>query len=222
MFSFIYMRILESQPRRYDTGISCLSLGTADKVRREMVERAVQPGDRVLDIGTGTGSLALLAAGRGAQVVGIDASRAMLAVAEDKRRNDPSGERVRFIEAGVAEMDTSLSGEAFDVATASLVFSELSEDEQHYALRQAHELLKPGGRLVIADETRPTGMLKTVLYYLFRLPLAVLTFVFTQTSTRPVLRLGEKVLEAGYEIESVDKHNLGSYLVLYARKKNTA
>lgn len=222
MFSFIYMKILESQPRRYDVGISWLSLGAVDRCRHKIIERAVQPGDHVLDIGTGTGSLALLAAERGAEVVGIDTSAAMLAVAEQKRTNHPDGERVRFIEAGAAEMETSLLGETFDVVTASLVFSELSEDEQRYVLRQAHGLLKPGGCLVIADETRPMGLFKRVLYYLVRLPLAVLTFALTQTSTRPVLGLKEKVREAGYEIESTEMHNLGSYIMLYARKKGRA
>jgi len=221
VFSFIYMKVLESQPRRYDTGIAWLSLGAAERSRCAIVERVVRPGDRVLDVGTGTGSLALLAAGRGAEVAGIDASRAMLAVAEDKRARHPSGGRVRFIEAGVAEMDTALAGETFDVVTASLVFSELSEDEQHYALRQAHERLKPGGRLAIADETRPRGILKRVVYALVRLPLALVTFAITQTGTRPVLGLEEKVLRAGYAIESVERRNLGSFLILYARKKGT-
>lgn len=220
MFSFVYMKILESQPRRYDRGIAWLSFGAAERGRREMVESAVREGDRVLDIGTGTGALALLAAGRGAQVVGIDTSAAMLAVAEERRSTAPGGDRVRFVEAGVAEMDTALAGELFDVVTASLVFSELSQDEQRYALRQAHVLLKPRGRLVIGDETKPAGIVARMVYSLFRFPLAAVTFALTQTSTRPVTGLEKKVSEAGYEIESVERHNLGSYFVLHARRRD--
>ena len=70
MFSYIYMKILESSPARYDAGISWLSFGAADKIRAEIVERAVKPGDHVLDIGTGTGTMALLSAERGAKVIG--------------------------------------------------------------------------------------------------------------------------------------------------------
>ncbi len=218
MFSFIYMKILESQPSRYDAGISLLTFGTAEKSRLEMVERAIQPGDHVLDVGTGTGALAFIEADRGATVVGIDSAAAMLAVAEEKRTQHPSGNRVKFIEAGVAEMENALAGELFDVVTASLVFSELSEDEQRYALDRAHQLLAPGGRLVIADETRPDKIWKRTIYHIVRLPLAFITFALTQTGTRPVIGLEEKVAAAGFTIDAVERRNLESYLVLYAHK----
>ncbi|RME00447.1 MAG: methyltransferase domain-containing protein [Deltaproteobacteria bacterium] len=219
MFSFIYMKILESQPHRYDRGIAWLSLGAADRGRERMIASAVEPGDRVLDLGTGTGTLALLAAKVAEEVVGIDASAAMLRVAEEKRQADPNGGKVAFREAGVAELDTLFAEERFEVVTASLLFSELSEDEQRYTLRQAYRLLVFGGRLVIADETMPKGALRRFLYEIFRLPLALVTFLLTQTSTRPVIGIEEKVEEAGFSIASVERYNLGSYFILQARKE---
>lgn len=222
MLSFIYMKILESRPSRYDAGIRWLSLGAADRTRREIAGRAIRPGDRVLDIGTGTGALALLATEKGAEVVGMDVSASMLSVAEAKRKQHNAGDRVTLIEAGVAEMDAALAGMTFDVATACLVFSELSQDEQRYALRQVRERLRPGGLLVVADETRPPGLLKRVLYGLIRLPLAILTLLLTQTGTRPVQGLEAKVVEAGFNVERTDRRNLDSFLVLYARKEDDA
>ncbi|MHA1565894.1 MAG: corrinoid protein-associated methyltransferase CpaM [Alphaproteobacteria bacterium] len=213
------MKILESRPRRYDAGIDWLSFGTAKRLRREIAARAVRPGLRALDLGTGTGELALRCAEQGAEVIGIDVSGAMLAVAEAKRKQHPQGGQIRFIEASVAEMDMALADESFDVVTASLVFSELSEDEQKYALRQIRRLLVADGLLVIADETRPQGLWRLILYHLVRLPLAVITFLFTQTTTRPVLALEEKAVQAGFVVEKVERRNLQSLLVLFARKR---
>ncbi|MBW2261830.1 MAG: class I SAM-dependent methyltransferase [Deltaproteobacteria bacterium] len=218
MLSYVYMKILESRPRRYDAGIAWLSLGQADRVKREIVERYVRDGTRLLDIGAGTGTLAFMAAARGAEVTGIDVSAPMLAEAERKRSASPAGDRVTLVEAGVAEMDAALAGRTFDVVTASLVFSELSGDEQRYALAQVESLLAPGGRLVIVDETKPSGAARRALYHLVRLPLALVTFSLTQTSTRAVEGLEEKVREAGFEIEEVQRRSMGSLVVLAARK----
>ncbi len=218
MLSYVYMKILESRPRRYDTGIAWLSLGQAGRVKREIVERYVEEGTRLLDIGTGTGTLALMAAARGATVTGIDVSAAMLDEAGRKRRVSPAGEHVTLIEAGVAEMDTALEGMTFDLVTASLVFSELSDDEQRYALSQVASLLAPRGRLVIVDETRPEGAARRALYHLVRLPLALVTFSLTQTSTRAVSGLEDKVREAGFDVEDVQRRSMGSLVVLAATK----
>lgn len=218
MFSFIYMKILESQPRRYDRGISWMTFGTADRSRERIADWVAKAGRRILDMGTGTGTLALMEAVRGAEVIGVDPSAAMLEVAEKKRGEYPGGERARFLEAGVAELDSALAGEHFDAVSASLLFSELSEDEQCYALRQAFNFLWPGGLLAIMDEMRPVDPWKRLLYQLCRLPLALLTFALTQTSTRPVSGLESKVREAGFVIEKVEMRNLDSLLLLYATK----
>jgi len=84
MFNYVYMKILESQPDRYDRGIWWLSFGQSETVKRRIVGEQVTPGSRVLDMGCGTGTLAVLAAEKGAQVTGFDVSPGMLAVARRK------------------------------------------------------------------------------------------------------------------------------------------
>ena len=218
MLSFIYMRILESRPRRYDRGVRWLSFGRIDRVRRQIAERLAAPGRRILDLGAGTGTLAFLCAERGAQVVGLDASAAMLAVAEQKRAASGHSDRVRFVRAGVAEIDTALAGQMFDAATATLVLSELSEDEQRYALAETHRLLAPGGRLAVADETTPRGRWRRILYHLLRLAWAAVVFVVTQTTTRPVRDLEDKVRAAGFVVDEVGRTNCDSLIVVHATK----
>ena len=71
MSTYVLMRILESAPSRYDLGIRLLTLGKLDPVYDRLVLN-IQHGQKVLDIGCGTGALTCLAAQRGAQVTGID------------------------------------------------------------------------------------------------------------------------------------------------------
>jgi demethylmenaquinone methyltransferase/2-methoxy-6-polyprenyl-1,4-benzoquinol methylase len=72
------MKVLESQPQRYDRGITILSLGAADRCRQRLIDENVQPGSRILEIGCGTGTMAILAARKDADVLGFDVSAPML------------------------------------------------------------------------------------------------------------------------------------------------
>jgi len=106
MFSYIFMKILESRPERYDVGINFLSGGHAAKMRNQIVQKFVKPGMQVLDIGCGTGLLMEEAAKAGAEVAGIDISEGMLKVAEKRMAKSRLRDKVSIYNAGVVEMDT--------------------------------------------------------------------------------------------------------------------
>lgn len=218
MSSYIYMKILESQPRRYDGGIALMSLGGADRCKQKIVDENVHAGFRVLEIGCGTGTLAILAARAGAEVVGFDVSDPMLDVARGKIRNAGLSDSIHVEEMGVSGMD-KYAAESFDVVASTLVFSELSHDERVYALRHTYRVLKPGGRLVLADEARPRTPLKRLLHSAVRIPLLVLTFALTQTTTSAVNGLAELVSAAGFHIEREERRSLDSFLYLVATKE---
>ena len=80
-------------------------------------------------------------------------------------------------------------------------------------------MLKPGGRLALADEVRPRSLWKRILHGAIRLPVAVLTFVLTQTTTRAVEGLEDRVREAGFRIETAERSRLESFLYLVALKE---
>ena len=84
MSSFVFMRVLESAPERYDAGIRLLSGGRIEAVYDEIASKAAGPGRRILDIGCGTGGVTVACARRGADVVGIDINAGMLEVARSK------------------------------------------------------------------------------------------------------------------------------------------
>jgi len=217
MSSYVYMKILESQPRRYDRGIALLSFGQAEKIKQRLVADNVQAGSHVLDLGCGTGTAAILAAQAGARVTAFDLSAAMLAVAREKIAAAALAEQIELLEMGVSGMDR-FADASFDVVISTLTFSELSRDEQTYALDHAFRILKPGGRLAIADEAKPTTLGKRLLHEIIRIPLLAVTFALTQTSTQAVEGLTEPVRQAGFHVVSEERTALDSFLYLVASK----
>ena len=115
-----------------------------------LAARPVEPGDRVLDLGCGTGHTTLAFAARGAQVVGIDLTEAMLAQARRLAR-DRDLDSVRF-ECGDAEA-LPYPDVSFDWVTCRHCahhFADLAK-----ALREAARVLRPGGALLVVDSVAP-------------------------------------------------------------------
>ena len=106
----------------------------------------VGAGDRVLDVACGTGNAALVAAGRGASVVGVDLSAALLEIA--RARAERAGLADAVFLAGDA-CDLPVAPGAFDVAIS--VFGVIFAPEPEVAVRQMLSALRPGGTLVIVS-----------------------------------------------------------------------
>ncbi|MFQ5679037.1 MAG: corrinoid protein-associated methyltransferase CpaM [Gemmatimonadota bacterium] len=216
MSTYILMRILESAPRRYDRGIRLLTLGRLEGAYDRLASH-VQDGQRVLDIGCGTGALALRAARRGARVKGIDRNPEMLEIARERAFEAGLERRTEWAEVGVAELGEE-EPESYDAVLSGLCFSELSEDELRYALDQASRLLAPGGLLLVVDEARPRGRWRRAWHRLLRAPLVAVTYLLTQQTTRPVADLPGRVRRAGLLPVSVRSGSRGGLIELVARK----
>jgi ubiquinone/menaquinone biosynthesis C-methylase UbiE/NAD-dependent dihydropyrimidine dehydrogenase PreA subunit len=218
VFSYVFMKILEKRPNRYDRGINIASWGHASKIREFIVAHYVRNGIAMLDIGCGTGTLLVEAARAGATVAGIDISRGMLAIARKKVARRSLDGRVTLYEAGVVEMDTLFKTGDFDLVTSTFVMSELYTAERRWALKQIHALLKPGGTFVVAAEVLPKNALKRFLYRLVRVPLSFLTYLIAQTGTKPVADLDPALTGAGFHIVEKRFSFLDSFAVIVARK----
>ena len=216
MSTYIFMKILESAPHRYDTGIRILTLWQIDTVYDRLISH-IKKGQTVLDIGCGTGALAVRAAKKGAYVKGIDVNPYMLERAQMKA-DDLNLTTVTFLEGGVAELEGE-EPDTYDVVMSGLCFSELSEDELLYTLRETKRILKPGGLLLVVDEVTPAHKLKNIVSWIIRVPLAVITYIVTQTTTSPVKLLPEKIVKVGYTINSIRLHNMETFIELVARKE---
>jgi demethylmenaquinone methyltransferase/2-methoxy-6-polyprenyl-1,4-benzoquinol methylase len=116
-----------------------LSFGQDPRWRRALVAAVdPRPGQRVLDVATGTGLVALELAERGASVVGLDQSDGMLAVARERL-----GGRVTFVR-GEAERLPFADGE-FDALTFTYLLRYV--DDRAATMRELARVVKRGGRI---------------------------------------------------------------------------
>ncbi len=213
MSTLVYMKMLEQTPAKYDRGMRILTLGCIDKIKREISDRWVEPGQKVLELGCGTGTLAAMMAERGADVVAIDVSERMLAEARTK------ASAVQFLHRTATEIEEFGSGR-FDRVVGTLVLSELSEDEVDYVLRAAAKVLKPEGMLVLADEIRPARFLERLPYYAVRWPLAAVTFALTQNTTHALKDIDKRLEQAGFRVVQNRRYLLGSLALVAAEKRS--
>lgn len=173
-----------------------LRLTTREGAFRRMVVEHLQlrGGLRVLDLGCGTGSLALLIKRLHphVEVVGIDADPDVLAIARAKAA--VAGLEVELIEGGidaVAAPDSS-----FDRVVSSLVFHHLKRGVKCAALREAHRVLREQGSFHLAD----WGPMSSPWLRAMFLPVRVLD---GRESTRDHLddTLPRLIREAGFELD---------------------
>jgi demethylmenaquinone methyltransferase/2-methoxy-6-polyprenyl-1,4-benzoquinol methylase len=222
MSSYVFMKILESAPHRYDRGLRILTRGRITDIYEQVAGLAASPGARILDIGCGTGGLALACAERGATVVGIDINAGMLEVARSKPLPANSGGSVEWVELGAVEIEDRFGEAAFDAVVSCLAFSELSRQEQGYVLKVIRSRLKVGGKLVVADEVPPTSAARRFWHRVARWPVAVVTYALTQATTRPVAGLVARVREAGFtEIEETRLWS-GDFAIVCATRKQAS
>lgn len=138
-------------PRLYDLFLLILTRGRNRAYHEELCDLAgVSPGDRVLDVGCGTGTQTIVARRRsrpGGSVVGVDVSPKMLGVARRKARR--AGLDITFRQADAATLP--FEDERFDVVTMMTVMHMVPESERRLALREVTRVLRPGGRLLLVD-----------------------------------------------------------------------
>lgn len=161
-------RTLDHAAFVYDLLEPLFLLGKQEEYDRELLELLdPKPSDRVLDLGCGTGVLTRLIADKleardGGTSVGIDAAAKMIAVARKRRSRDTC----RFHVAAAESLP--FEDESFDAVVSSLFFHHIDLDLKKKTLAESFRVLRPGGRLIIADMHVPTTWLGSIVSHTAR------------------------------------------------------
>lgn len=132
-----------------------------------LVQAQVKPGQEVLDLGCGTGTLTVQIARAfpGVIVTGIDADPEALAIARAKAVREVTP--VTFTR-GFAQ-HLPFDSERFDTVVSSLFFHHLTRTDKKGALAEAGRVLKPGGEFHVADWGKPANLLMHAAFLTVRL-----------------------------------------------------
>ena len=150
---------LEAIPDGANLGVGCGNPTAID---------ALQPGEVVVDLGSGAGMDSFLAArqvGESGRVIGIDMTDAMLEKARENARKGGFA-NVEFRKGIIEELP--VEDESVDVILSNCVINLSPEKQRVYA--EAHRVLKPGGRIMVSDvvleQPLPARILNSVAAYI--------------------------------------------------------
>lgn len=182
-----------------------LTYSEKSRFRKKQVElTGLRTGDRILDIGCGTGAISLLSKitlGDEVKVCGIDISSKMIKNARNKA--DALGLDVEFAVASVD--DIPYPDETFTLVTSSLMFHHLPVNIKEKALKEVHRVLTPEGRFFLCDFGKPA-------WYYF--PLSFLLLFWT-SHTRSQLFGGLPVFLSNGGFRKVELLKKGALLDYY-------
>lgn len=143
---------------------SVVALTTRERTfKRALLDQAsLGPADQVLDVGCGTGTLAIAAQRRhpGVRVSALDADPAVLAIAARKARS--AGADIAFDLGRSSALP--YADESFDRVLSSLFFHHLPRGDKVLTAREMHRVLRPAGELHVADWGRASGLVSRTAF----------------------------------------------------------
>ncbi len=200
MLLYAWMLFVETAPERYDAGMRVMTLGRLDKIK-DAVAEAIRPGDNMLDIGCGTGTLAVRCMRKGATVTGIDSSAFMLEQAQKNAAAAGLGDRFQPVKDSATQLKKHFADASFDAVVSTAALGEFPKSYLEYIFQECNRILKPGGRLFIGDELQPENLLSRTLYNVLMGVLWIPQFLIVRRVAYPIKGLPAILESSGFRVD---------------------
>jgi demethylmenaquinone methyltransferase/2-methoxy-6-polyprenyl-1,4-benzoquinol methylase len=159
--------VFHSVAAKYDVMNDLMSLGIHRLWKRFTIDcSGVRPGQKVLDLAGGTGDLTALFSrrvGPTGQVILADINESMLNVGKDKLRDLGLVNNISYVQANAEALP--FADNSFDIIT--IAFGLRNVTDKDAALRSMFRVLKPGGRLLVLEFSKPTEAWLSKVYDLY-------------------------------------------------------
>jgi demethylmenaquinone methyltransferase/2-methoxy-6-polyprenyl-1,4-benzoquinol methylase len=212
---------------RYDLMNRLMTGGQDVRWRRKVIDLAqLPPGGRLLDLGTGTGDLALEALGRDPTAVAVGGDFTLEMMRVGRRRAGAA--RVRWL--GVDALHLPLPDAYFDAVTSGYLMRNVADVRQ--ALAEQFRVLKPGGRLVCLDTTPPpSNLMRPFINFHLHVVIPSLgrlvagasdAYTYLPDSTESFLtaeQLAERIAQAGFHDVQFRRLMFGTMAVHWGTKE---
>jgi len=218
MLMYGWMKFVEVAPERYDWAVKLMTGGRIDKIKARIAEQA-KSGDRVLDIGCGTGTLALRLLRKGAYVTGFDCSEFMVKQAEKYATDEGLNDRLTLVQDSVTQLRKHFEDDSFDIITSTMALGEFPREYLNYILRDCRRILKPDGLLLIADEVWPEKLLPRLLYQIGMVLFWIPQFLLLRRALFPINNLRKIIEEAGFKVSDVESWAASSFQLVSAKRE---
>lgn len=230
-------QMFDSIPRKYNPLNKIITFGQDETWRQKALEAIeAKPGDRILDICTGTGNLALKISCKFpyAEIYAVDFSNKMLEVAKERAAH-LGLQNITFKENDCSAME--FPENYFDYITISFGFRNLSHSMMNLdrALKEIYRVLKNGGRLIIIETTQPNNIIIRKLFHFYVCILVPLLGIFLSGKRKPYTYLGTSIVKffdrnkltdilssIGFQMEKAKTFMLGMILLsTFKKRENT-
>ncbi|MFX0120392.1 MAG: methyltransferase domain-containing protein [Candidatus Hodarchaeota archaeon] len=213
------MKILEKEPDKYDEEFHKLFPESSSIY--EIIRKKVGKVGRILEIGCGTGQLAIQLAEQDLDVVAVDISVEMINHARKSAEKEQVS--INFIQGSFIDFqifDNLKNLGPFDFIVSTFVLSEFSPLQQELFIKQTSQLLKTTGSLLIAAETIPTSLFKRFVYSMKQAINSQIMLLRSSATTTPI-RNFEVLLSDYYSCELLYKGLKKSVQFYQCRLKET-
>lgn len=215
MLMYGWMKWVEIAPQRYDWAVTVMTGGRLDQIK-DRIAAEVKPGDRLLDIGCGTGTLAVRCLRKGATVTGIDSSKYMVEQAMRHATEAGFADRLHVVQDSVTQLRKHFADGSFDLIVSTMVLGEFPREYLSYVMRDCRALLRPGGRLIIADEVVPDRLLPRIAYAIGLAILWIPNFLLLRRPLFPIADLPGIIRSGGFRVEGIESWAASSFKMVMA------